>query len=174
LLALSCDHGNAGGEPAVKDTPVPLRFELDPITSTAVRELVATHLATMHAASPPGSCHALAVEELQSRDVQFWSVWSDDELVGCGALETLSATDGEIKSMHVREGWRGRGLAARILAHLEDAARARGLERLWLETGSQAAFEPARRLYAAFGYSECGPFGDYTEDPNSTFMTRRL
>lgn len=156
------------------DTSVRLRFELDPLTSTAVRELVATHLATMHAVSPPGSCHALEIDGLQGDDLQFWSVWSDGELVGCGGLKTLSPTDGEIKSMHVRERWRGRGVAARILAHIEDAARARGLERLWLETGSQAAFEPARRLYAAFGYTECGPFGDYAEDPNSTFMSREL
>jgi len=34
-------------------------------------------------------------------------------------------------------------------------------------------FEPARQLYARAGFTVCGPFGDYTDDPNSVFMTRR-
>jgi len=37
-----------------------------------------------------------------------------------------------------------------------------------------AAFEPARRLYAASGFSYCEPFGDYVKDPNSVFMTIEL
>lgn len=47
-------------------------------------------------------------------------------------------------------------------------------ERLSLETGSQAAFVPARRLYESFGFEPCGPFADYAVDPNSVFLTRRL
>lgn len=151
-----------------------LRFELDPLTAPAVRELIATHLGAMRAASPPESVHALEVDGLRHPDIQFWSVWGGDELVGCGALKTLSASDGEIKSMHVREASRGRGFASRILLHIEGAARARGLSRLWLETGSMAEFEPARRLYASFGYISCGPFADYVDDPSSTFMTKGL
>lgn len=151
-----------------------LRFELDALTSLEVRELVETHLATMHAQSPPESTHALAIDELQGDAVQFWSVWLGDELVGCGALKQLSPDDGEIKSMHIRVAWRKRGFAVRLLEHIETAARAAGFSRLWLETGSMAEYEPARRLYASFGYAECGPFADYVEDPNSTFMTKTL
>jgi len=36
------------------------------------------------------------------------------------------------------------------------------------------AFEPARRLYESFGFTYCSPFADYTEDPNSVFLTRTL
>jgi putative acetyltransferase len=36
------------------------------------------------------------------------------------------------------------------------------------------AFRPAQRLYESFGFTYCGPFGDYVEDPNSVFMTLRL
>ena len=35
-------------------------------------------------------------------------------------------------------------------------------------------FEPARRLYAKFDFTNCGPFASYTEDPNSVFMTKAL
>ena len=45
------------------------------------------------------------------------------------------------------------------------------MARLSLETGSWPYFAPARALYARHGFTECGPFGDYREDPNSVFMT---
>jgi len=48
------------------------------------------------------------------------------------------------------------------------------MTQLSLETGSYDAFTPARSLYARFGFDECPPFGDYTLDPLSTFMTRVL
>ena len=50
----------------------------------------------------------------------------------------------------------------------------RGYARLSLETGSGPAFEPAHALYRKYGFEFCGPFGDYTNDPFSRFMTRRL
>ena len=60
------------------------------------------------------------------------------------------------------------------LIHIIDEARRRGYERLSLETGSMDAFIPARRLYESFGFTLCGPFGNYVDDPNSMFMTREL
>ena len=54
------------------------------------------------------------------------------------------------------------------------AARARGYRRLSLETGSMAAFAPARALYERFGFAYCAPFADYRDDPNSVFMTLAL
>ena len=44
-------------------------------------------------------------------------------------------------------------------------ARARGYQRLSLETGTQEFFAPARRLYRRHGFTECPPFGDYRLDP---------
>jgi putative acetyltransferase len=32
----------------------------------------------------------------------------------------------------------------------------------------------ARGLYARYGFVACGPFANYREDPNSTFMTKVL
>jgi putative acetyltransferase len=45
---------------------------------------------------------------------------------------------------------------------------------LWLETGSAAAFLPAIRLYERNGFSRCGPFDGYTDDPFSVFMMRSI
>ena len=65
-------------------------------------------------------------------------------------------------------------MARAILASLLDEARAQGLTRVSLETGSAEMFAPARALYAAHGFEDCPPFGSYVEDPLSVFMTRTL
>jgi putative acetyltransferase len=106
--------------------------------------------------------------------VSFWSAWESQTLVGVGALKRLAADHGEVKSMHTEEAARGRGVGSAMLRHIMAAARARGMSRLSLETGSWPYFEPARSLYARHGFVECGPFGDYREDPNSVFMTVAL
>ena len=153
--------------PALAITP-------DPLTSPEIHDLIATHLAQMRAQSPACSVHALDLSGLTGPGMAFWAARLNNELVGCGALKRLSPTEGEIKSMHVRAAHRGKGLARAILGHIEGEARAGGMRRLWLETGSQPEFAAARALYTAFGYAECPPFGDYLPDPNSTFMTREL
>jgi putative acetyltransferase len=61
-----------------------------------------------------------------------------------------------------------------MLRHILEEAKIRGYERLSLETGSMTAFEPARRLYATHGFTDCEPFADYLLDPNSVFMTLEL
>jgi putative acetyltransferase len=91
-----------------------------------------------------------------------------------GALKRLDAANGEIKSMRVDDAWLGKGAGRRMLEHIFAEARAAGLRALWLETGSTPAFDPAIRLYRSAGFTPCGPFGDYTEDPFSVFLTRAL
>jgi putative acetyltransferase len=140
--------------------------------------LLHTHLARARAETAPGSAHALDLSGLRSPEVTFWSAWEGDAprdtLVGVGALKRLSDDHGEVKSMHTAESMRGRGVGSAILRHIIAAARARGMSRLSLETGSWPYFAPARALYARHGFVECGPFGDYREDPNSVFMTLDL
>lgn len=58
--------------------------------------------------------------------------------------------------------------------HVLDEARARGLQRVSLETGAEEFFAPARRLYERFGFTSCPPFGAYRDDPLSVFYTRAL
>ncbi|MCY8132086.1 GNAT family N-acetyltransferase, partial [Bacillus spizizenii] len=67
-----------------------------------------------------------------------------------------------------------KGVAKQVLQHIIEEAAKRGYERLSLETGSMASFEPARKLYESFGFQYCEPFADYVEDPNSVFMTKKL
>jgi len=137
-------------------------------------DLLEAHLSLMRAISPPGSVHALDLDGLCMTDVTFWSVRDGGMLVGCGAMKALDDGHGEIKSMHVREAARGRGIAALLVGTILEEARRRGMTRLSLETGSTDHFLPARRLYARFGFAACGPFADYAPDPHSAFMTRAV
>ncbi len=139
-----------------------------------VRALLAHHLTTARAETAAGSAHALDLDGLKAPGVQFWSAWEGDTLVGVGALKRLSPSHGEIKSMHTAAASRGRGVASAMLRHILDAARATGLRRVSLETGSWAYFDAARSLYRRQGFTECPPFGDYLPDPNSVFMTLEL
>ncbi len=139
-----------------------------------MRALLAEHLAGVAAHSPPEGIHALDLDGLRAPSVTFWSAWDGAELVGCGALQELDATHGEVKSMRTAAAHLRRGVASALLEHLVAVARARGYARLSLETGVQPGFEPARTLYARHGFVRCGPFADYVEDGNSFFMTRGL
>ena len=136
-----------------------------------VLALLREHLASMAALSPPESIHALGLAALRAADVTFWGAWRDGELLGCGALKQLDAAHGEIKSMRTATAHRRTGIGAVLVRHIVEEARRRDYRRLSLETGSMDAFAPARRMYARAGFAHCPPFADYTDDPNSVYMT---
>lgn len=152
-----------------------LTIRIDDPGRPEIAALLEEHLACMVESTPePESRHALDVDGLRKPEITFWSVWRGNALAGCGALKDLGAGHAEIKSMKtVTRGLR-RGTAAALMTHLLAEARRRGYRRLSLETGSMAYFEPARRLYAKFGFEECAAFPPYRPDPNSTFMTLAL
>jgi putative acetyltransferase len=153
-------------------------IKTDDLNGPEIHALLEEHLRAMHVHSPPESVHALDLGALQqalhASTLTFWTAWQDDELCGCGALRVLDQESAEIKSMRTATAHLRRGVARTLLAHIVDEATRRGYRRLYLETGSMDAFEPARRLYAGFGFTQCGPFADYVLDPNSVFMTKGL
>lgn len=130
------------------------------------------HLDDMEPTAPPESRHALDLAALQRDGVRLWVGVDADGIVGTVALAPVEDGHEELKSMRTEPRVRGTGVATRLLAHALDDARARGISRVSLETGSMEFFEPARRFYARVGFVPCPPFGSYAEDPLSTFMTR--
>ncbi len=151
-----------------------MRIEIDDLTRPEVLALLDEHLASMYELSPPESVHALDVCKLRVPEVTFWTAWDDGVLMGCGALKELTPGHGEVKSMRTPKARRGRGAGRALLEHIIRIARDRNYLVLSLETGSQEAFVPAQKLYESFGFTRCGPFGSYVEDPNSVFMSLRL
>lgn len=58
----------------------------------------------------------------------------DGEIIGCGALLPRSAQHAEIVRMSVKKAWRGQHIGKLILNALCDAARAKGITHIILET----------------------------------------
>ena len=151
-----------------------LEIRVDDLQGEAIKALLQLHLDAMYQHSPPESVHALDVESLRHPSIMFWTAWAHDELMGCGALKRLNPGHGEIKSMRTADAHQRKGVARALLRHIESAARAEGIKRLSLETGSTAPFAAALRLYASEGFVTCRPFADYELDPFSVFMTKLL
>lgn len=80
--------------------------------------------------------------------------------------------DAELKRMYVIEQARGNGLARRILAALEEDARAAGRVRMVLETGDKQP--EAIALYASSGYEPCEKFGYYRHYESSRCYAKAL
>jgi len=76
--------------------------------------------------------------------------------------------------MKTETGTTVKGVGRQLMKHILQVAHERGYRERKLDTGSMAYFEPARRLYAMYGFVACKPFGHYRTDPNSVFMTLSL
>ncbi len=149
-----------------------IRIELERADQPEVMALIDELDAYQKPLSPPESHHGVDIETLLRPDVAF-AVARDGEgrALGCGAVWCADGV-GELKRMFVRPAWRGLGVARRLMAFLEDQARARGCAAMALETG--VLQHDAITLYQRAGYGFCGPFGAYREDPHSVFMQKPL
>jgi putative acetyltransferase len=96
----------------------------------------------------------------------------DGRAVGCVGLKFEPDGTAELKRLFVHDGARGSGLGRRLMDFIEALAKERGTRRIDLETGPLNT--EAVALYRAYGYAECGPFGDYEPNPHSLFMTKSL
>jgi putative acetyltransferase len=142
----------------------------DDLTDPQTRALLALHLSGMQAESPADAVFALDLSGLQSPDIRLWTLWDGGAVAGVGALRTISAGQGEIKSMRTHPDHLRKGVAGALLRHIIAAARAQGMVRLSLETGRGAAFDPALALYRAQGFVDGDAFGDYRDNGFSQFL----
>src|SRR5258707_5479185 len=109
----------------------------------------------------------------------LWLARIEGELAGCAGLRKLSRPEelepedvqcAEIKRMYVRERFRGRGVAARLLEAVENFARDQGYARIYLDTAS--GMVAAARLYERNGYQRCAR---YNLNPQAAiFMRKKL
>ena len=137
-------------------------FHEGDLESADVAALLDLHAAGMEASSPPEACHFLVADALRVPTISFFAMRDEaGVLLGIGALKSLGGSDGELKSMRTTPGALGRGVGGAMLAHLVAEARAMGLTRLSLETGSTPDFAAALHLYEREGFTPCEPFGGY-------------
>ena len=108
----------------------------------------------------------------------FYVVYLDGDAVATGAwrrrdVEAFGTREtAEVKRMYVVPRARGRGLARRLLAHLEATAAAAGARALVLETGTRQP--EAIALYESSGYTPVPGFGYYRDAPLSRCFGKAL
>jgi len=147
-------------------------IQIDDPASHAAHELIERLDELMTGLYPAESNHLLPVEALRQPNVTFLTASVDGDVAGCGAFVNQGGEYAEIKRMFVLPEFRGLKLGRRILEELENLARTSGLEFARLETGIHQP--EALLLYERAGYQRRGPFGNYTEDPLSIFMEKKL
>lgn len=135
-----------------------------------VQNLLRIHLQGMHENSPIENSFALDLSGLQKPSISFYTVWDEDELLGCGAIQELSTTQAELKSMRTHPKHLRKGAAAEILKHLLAVAQQRQYQKLSLETGTHASFQPAITLYQKFGFKKGEAFSDYEDSEFNQFF----
>ena len=119
--------------------------------------------------------HALGISELQRANIQmFVARNAAGDLMGCAALKILNTEQGEIKSVRTHDDHLRKGVSRFLMAHIEQAAREAGLNRLYLETHNTPQYAAACRLYEKLDFEYCGPFGEYDQNPRNVFMTKPL
>jgi len=142
----------------------------DPHHPQATALLKASH-ALMQSLFPPEDNFYLEIDDLVADDIRFFTARIGPDIIGTAALK-IAPDHGEVKSMFVAETARGSGAADALLRAVEDEARALSLPMLKLETGN--VLHAAHRLYRRHGFTDCGPFGDYTAAASSLFMEKPL
>ena len=139
-----------------------------------VNELLNKHFVELRSVSPTGSTHVLDIDGLKDKSIKFWSLWENNELIGCGALKFLDKNHGEFKSIRVHDNFRNKGNGVKLIEHLINEAKKLDIKRISIETGAGKFFEPARKLFKRCDFKPCKPFAHYKEDINSIYLTKHL
>ena len=156
-----------GAASALEITPAAL-------TSVVATTLIAALNAELSGHYPePGATHfRLDPDEVAPGAGIFLVARVRGRPVGCGALRCLrepalirelGPRAGELKRMYVAPDVRGQGVGRALLLQLEAEARALGLERLVLETGTRQA--EALALYRGAGFTGISAYGEYAASP---------
>ena len=136
-----------------------------------VNELLINHFKELRSVSPENRCHVLDIKGLKTENIKFWSLWEEDELVGCGALKFLEKKHGELKSIRIADTFRKKNYGKKVIEHLILEAKKLEITKLSLETGAGNFFEPARKLFINCGFKDCDAFDEYKKNPDSCYMT---
>ena len=136
-----------------------------------VNELLINHFIELSSVSPVDRGHVLDILGLKNLRIKFWSLWENDELIGCGALKFLDKEHSELKSIRVADRFRRKGNGIKVINHLIDEAKKLNIKKISLETGTGNFFEPARKLFHKCGFKPCEPFDQYKKDLDACYMS---
>ena len=139
-----------------------------------VNKLLISHFIELSSVSPVNRGHVLDIPGLKNPSIKFWSLWENDQLIGCGALKFLDKEHGELKSIRVADSFRRKGNGFKVINHLISEAKKLNIKKISLETGTGSFFTPARKLFDKCGFKVCEPFAHYKKDPDACYMSLLL
>ena len=139
-----------------------------------VQDLIRIHLHGMHQNTPIEHSFALDFSSLQKDSIRFYTLWRDDQLLGCGAIQELNPYHAELKSMRTHPQHLRQGVATHLLDYLLKIAKHSNYEKVSLETGKDSHFDAAIHLYKKFGFVEGQAFAEYNESEYSQFFHLNL
>ena len=139
-----------------------------------VNKLLISHFIELSSASPVDRGHVLDIPGLKNPSIKFWSLWENNQLIGCGALKFLDKEHGELKSIRVADSFRRKGNGFKVINHLINEAKELNIKKISLETGTGNFFTPARKLFDKCGFKVCEPFAHYKKDPDACYMSLLL
>ncbi|MFZ1281900.1 MAG: GNAT family N-acetyltransferase [Ignavibacteriaceae bacterium] len=96
--------------------------------------------------------------------------YEDDVAVGCGAIKEYESNTMEVKRMFVKDEYRSKGIATKVLIELELWAGALGYNKCILETGLKQP--EAIHLYKKNNYKVIPNYGQYAGVVNSVCMEK--
>jgi|TARA_B110001450_G_C17593936_1_gene470049 putative acetyltransferase len=143
----------------------------DNFDNLQVNELLIKHFRELKSVSPEGSTHVLDIDGLKDPSIKFWSLWNDNQLMGCAAIKFIDKEHGEFKSIRVADKFRKKGNGIKVVKHLINEAKTLKIKKLSIETGAGIFFKPARKLFERCGFRVCKPFSHYKDDINSVYMS---
>ncbi|WP_449415104.1 GNAT family N-acetyltransferase [Ochrobactrum teleogrylli] len=152
-----------------------VRVSIETPLQDDVRELVEHLNAHMLPLSPLEFQFKMTVEQMAEPDTTVFVARDETgRAVGCGALKLHEDGIGELKRMFTRPEVRGKRVGSALVDAIVDAANAKNVSRLVLETGTGPGFAGAWRLYENSGFTRCGVVLDYPNSEYSAFFEKRL
>lgn len=107
----------------------------------------------------------------QLDDIQSVIIAYDDIPVGSVSLKKYDHECAEVKRVFVKEEYRYKGIANKLMELLENAAREQGYRYLILESGEPLV--AARALYRKIGYKVIPNYGQYKDMPDFICMKKK-
>ena len=92
--------------------------------------------------------------------------------IGCAAFKKYNNECAEVKRVFLKPEYRGRGISKKLMAQLENVAKAKGYRYLILESGEPLV--AAMALYKNIGYVTIPNYGTYIDMPDSICMKKKL
>jgi putative acetyltransferase len=116
------------------------------LAPAGMEELFEQYIAT----SIDGELKRVAEVFSEARRNAFWVVEGANQIVGSFGIESRSVSDTELRRMYLDEGFRGSGIAQRMLDFAQAEARALGFTKMILSTAQIQ--KAADRFYRRSGF----------------------